>query len=141
LITFCARSPPSRSIGVAAPIDVPGAIAATWEANVMIAPAEAARAPCGDTCTITGTRELRNDWTISRIDVSSPPGVSSSTRSAWCPSRSARSRASRTWSAITGVMMPSTSTTTMLRAPWARAVDSAARSRPAISSSLAAVRP
>ena len=70
---------------MAAPMVVPGAIAATWAEKVMIAPAEAARAPDGVTYTTTGTRALRNAWLISRIEESSPPGVSSSTRKAAVP--------------------------------------------------------
>ena len=40
-------SPPWRSTGVAAPIDVAGAIVATWAAMAIKVPAESARAPSG----------------------------------------------------------------------------------------------
>jgi formate-dependent nitrite reductase membrane component NrfD len=73
---FWSRSPPSIDTGVAAPMAVPGAMAATWAANVMMAPADAARAPWGLTCTITGTEEPRISRTMRRIEVSRPPGVS-----------------------------------------------------------------
>jgi hypothetical protein len=65
---------------VAAPMVVPGAIAARWAAKVISAPAEAARAPEGVTYTITGRSAARNALTTSRMEVSNPPGVSSSTR-------------------------------------------------------------
>ena len=71
---------------------------------------------------------------MSRIEVSSPPGVSSCTMRAWWPSRSARSSTSRMWSAITGVITPSTVTTMMLEAR-ARAGDPTARSRPTMTRS------
>jgi len=56
---------------------VPGAMAATSEARVMSAPAEAARAPLGYTYTITGTLAPIIFWMIVRIASSRPPGVSS----------------------------------------------------------------
>src|SRR5919112_13542 len=45
LITLSEISPPCRATGVAAPMVVPGAIAARLAAKVISAPAEAARAP------------------------------------------------------------------------------------------------
>ena len=48
-LTFWSRSPPDRPIGVEAPTWVPGAIAATGADSRMKAPADAARAPLGDT--------------------------------------------------------------------------------------------
>ena len=42
-------SSPPEPTGLAAPITVPGAIAATWPAMVMNVPAEAAWPPDGDT--------------------------------------------------------------------------------------------
>ena len=57
---------------------VPGAMAATSAAMVIITPAEAARAPLGDTKTTTGTLLASMFWTIKRIDSANPPGVSSS---------------------------------------------------------------
>jgi len=108
LTTLSEISPPCRSTGVAAPIVVPGAMAARWAEKVMIAPAEAARAPEGVTYTTTGTRAFRKVWVISRIEASSPPGVSSSTsRAAW-PSRSAMRTPSASYSATSGVIGPST---------------------------------
>jgi hypothetical protein len=41
--------PPLAKTGVAAPMLVAGAIAATWAATVMKTPADAARAPVGAT--------------------------------------------------------------------------------------------
>jgi hypothetical protein len=49
MILSLAVSPDSRPTGVAAPIEVAGAMAATWAAIVMNVPAEAARAPAGST--------------------------------------------------------------------------------------------
>ena len=61
---FVRRSPcmsaPDESTGCAAPMLVAGAIAAMWPASVMNVPADAARAPCGSTNVITGTRAARN---------------------------------------------------------------------------------
>ena len=68
---------PLESIGVAAPMFVPGAIVATWADIVMKVPALAARLPAGPTQTMTGTGELRIDLMISRVASSAPPGVSS----------------------------------------------------------------
>ena len=70
--------PPPALTGEAAPMLVPGAMAATWPAMVMKVPAEAAQAPRGDTNTTTGTRALRIAWMMSFVDESRPPGVSSS---------------------------------------------------------------
>src|SRR5512132_2625121 len=116
LSTLSEISPPWRSTGVAAPMVVPGAIAATWAEKVMIAPAEAARAPEGVTYTTTGTRAFRNAWLISRIEESSPPGVSSSTRKAACPSRWAARTPPASWSATTGVIGPATRVTSTVGA-------------------------
>ena len=76
--------------GWAAPMLVPGAMAATSAASVIRTPADADRAPCGETYTATGTRLLRIACTISRIAESSPPGVSSSTTRSAASSSSAR---------------------------------------------------
>jgi hypothetical protein len=105
---------------VAAPIAVPGAIAAMCADIVMRAPAEAARAPAGATWTTTGTLAPRKVWMMSRIEASSPPGVSSSIRKTWWASSSASATPSRMWSAITGVIAPSTWVTSTVGA-WARA--------------------
>ena len=55
-----------------------GAMTATCAASVMNAPAEAALAPAGDTKTTTGTFAPIIRCTISLMELSSPPGVSSS---------------------------------------------------------------
>ncbi len=72
------------SIGVAAPVAVPSAIAAICPESRMNAPAENARLPRG-TNTTTGTCEFSILDTISSIDVTSPPGVSSSINTASAP--------------------------------------------------------
>ena len=69
-------SPGPIEIGVAEPMFVCGAIAATSVASVMNNPAEAARAPSGDTYAITGIGAAMMSLTISRVELSSPPGVS-----------------------------------------------------------------
>ena len=53
-----------------------GAIAATLVDSRMNVPAEAARAPDGETYPITGTFAFKIACVICRIDESSPPGVS-----------------------------------------------------------------
>ena len=84
LIAFRRRSlemfEPLESIGVEDPMFVSGAIASRSEAWEIQTPAEAARAPCGETYTITGVPAALTSssfWTILRIESSSPPGVSS----------------------------------------------------------------
>src|SRR5205807_4867983 len=67
---------PPRLTGWADPMLVPGAIAAMSAASVMYRPAEAARAPEGETNTTTGSGAPRIFLMMSRIEVSSPPGVS-----------------------------------------------------------------
>jgi len=52
----------------------------------MNVPALAARAPDGATNAATGTGEARISCTINRIDVSSPPGVSSVSTTSCAPS-------------------------------------------------------
>jgi hypothetical protein len=52
----------------------------------MNVPALAARAPDGATNAATGMGEARMSWTIARIDVSSPPGVSSVNTTSCAPS-------------------------------------------------------
>ena len=49
LIDSLSIDPPPAATGWAAPMLVAGAIAAMWAARVMKAPAEAARAPVGET--------------------------------------------------------------------------------------------
>ena len=74
--TFSDRVTPPIPTGVEAPTFVAGAIAATWVAIKMNVPAEAARAPDGDTYPITGIVDAWMALMISRIEESSPPGVS-----------------------------------------------------------------
>jgi hypothetical protein len=93
---------------MAAPMLVPGAIAATCAAIVMKTPAEPAPAPLGATYTITGIGAARRSFTTVRADVSRPPGVSSSISSAAAPSVFARSIASATYAATAGPIAPST---------------------------------
>src|SRR5205085_5749684 len=68
--------PPPMLTGCADPMLVPGAITATSAASVMYIPADAARAPEGETNTTTGTFAAIVRWMMSRIEVSRPPGVS-----------------------------------------------------------------
>jgi hypothetical protein len=82
---------PEMPTGWAAPTEVPGAIAATWHAVRMNVPADAARAPGGETKQITGTSVARIDWMMSRIEESRPPGVSIVSRIASMPSAAAPS--------------------------------------------------
>ena len=88
---FSGSSPPGPTTGCAAPMLVPGAMPATWEARVTNTPAEPARAPGGPTQTSTGTGEARKALTMSRVDSRAPPGVSTTTRSAPRPRFRARS--------------------------------------------------
>ena len=74
----------------------------------MNVPAEAARLPGGATYTTTGTSETRMRLTISRMAVSSPPGVSSTITTASRFSRSARSMAWEITCAEMGWIAPST---------------------------------
>ena len=67
-------SSPWPPTGVAAPMLVPGAIAATCAASVMNVPALAARLPAGATHTITGSGASSTALTISRVASSEPPG-------------------------------------------------------------------
>ena len=70
-------SPPAPT-GEAAPMVVPGDMAATCADATRNVPADAALDPEGVTRTAMGTGESRMSPTISRIDSRSPPGVSSS---------------------------------------------------------------
>jgi hypothetical protein len=81
------RSCPEGMIetGWAAPMLVPGAMAATCPAMVMNVPAEPAQAPRGETNTSTGTSALRMALTMSLVELRRPPGVSSSRTSASAP--------------------------------------------------------
>lgn len=88
----------------------------------MNTPAEVARAPGGATCTITGKVELSISETISRVESSSPPGVSSSMRTATALADSATAIPSRRWRLIGGVIGPLTSrrSTRAGSAAWAK---------------------
>jgi hypothetical protein len=132
LVTLRARVesiPPCMLIGVAAPMLVPGDMAATSPAITTNTPAEAARAPPGVTQVITGTVAANSALTMSRMLVSSPPGVSTSSTSARYPPRSARSTACRSARALTGDTGPSSRVTSTRSLDAAR--DRAAAAAPA----------
>lgn len=74
-------SGPCMEMGVAAPMFVPGDMAAMSQAITMNTPAEAACAPLGVTHPITGVWEASRRLIISRMLDSSPPGVSTSSTS------------------------------------------------------------
>jgi hypothetical protein len=95
---------PDESIGVAAPMCVVGAMIARSDAIVITAPADAARAPSGETYTITGTGELSSSATMSSIELPRPPGVFSSITSAAACSLLAWSIESLTNDADTGLI-------------------------------------
>ena len=99
--------------GCAAPMCVPGAMAATSAASTRMKPADAARAPGGATNTTTGVRASIIRETIVRVESTRPPGVRSTNTTAAAPRASARSIAPTMNSAETGWMMASTSATTM----------------------------
>ena len=82
-------------MGVAAPMVVLGAIAATWPAMATNVPAETACAPAGPTQATTGVSAFSMRPTIAFIASISPPGVSMSSStpralvsSAWSSARS-----------------------------------------------------
>ena len=62
----------------------------------MNVPAEAARAPSGDTYPMTGTFEFKIAWVISRMEDPRPPGVSIVMSTAAAPCSFARSIPPRT---------------------------------------------
>ena len=99
---------PLPSTGCAAPMCVPGAMAATSAAMVRMNPAEAARAPDGATKIATGVLAATMCDTMARVDSTSPPGVRSVKTTSVGPARSARSSVSAMYSAETGWMMLST---------------------------------
>ena len=68
---------PLPATGWAAPMLVPGAIAAMSAAMVRMKPAEAARDPAGPTKTATGVRAASIRVTMSRVESTRPPGVRS----------------------------------------------------------------
>ena len=95
------------SRGEAAPVWVPGAMAATSAERRMKKPADAPREPAGATYTATGARESMMCWMMSRIDVSRPPGVSMVIRTNAAPLPLAWSMPPSTYSAMTGSISPS----------------------------------
>ena len=101
-------SPPPAT-GCAAPMCVPGAIAATSAAIVRMKPADAARAPAGPTKIATGVLAAIIRVTMVRVESTRPPGVRSVKTTSAAPARSARSIVSIMYSAETGWMMLSTS--------------------------------
>ena len=108
---------PSPDTGCAAPMCVPGAIAATSAASVRMKPADAARAPDGPTKTTTGAREVMIRETMVRVDSSSPPGVRRTTTTSSALERSASSITPVRYSAAIGWMIPSSSATTTVGRP------------------------
>ena len=89
-------SSPVPVTGVAAPIVVFGAIAATWPASATNVPAETAAAPGGPTHATTGTEAPSMRPTMSFIAPISPPGVSMRSSTAAAPASSARPSARST---------------------------------------------
>ena len=65
---------PLPATGCAAPMCVPGAIAATSAAIVIRKPADAARFPDGPTKTATGVRARMIALLMSRVESTRPPG-------------------------------------------------------------------
>ena len=110
-IVFGSSSPPPPT-GEAAPVFVPGAIAATSQAIRMMNPAEAAWEPGGWTKPTTGTSEARIAFVISRVESSRPPGVLIRRTTTGAPPATASSTTLFTNSAVTGLMSVSRSTTT-----------------------------
>jgi len=122
---------PAPPTGWAAPVFVPGAIAATSAAISRKKPADAARAPLGPTQTTTGTGEARIALFIARVESSSPPGVSSSTTRAAASVRSASARLStRNCSAIGWMMLRSGARSTAGSAAAGAGIAAQASSRP-----------
>ncbi len=99
---------PLPETGWAAPMCVPGAMAAMSAAIVIRKPADAARFPDGPTKTATGVFALMIALLMSRVESRRPPGVRSVITSSAACSASARETAPRMNSAATGWMMPST---------------------------------
>jgi hypothetical protein len=93
---------PLPETGCAAPMWVPGAMAATSAAMARMKPAEAARAPAGPTNTATGVRAASMRVTMSRVESTSPPGVRSVNTTSDASARSAASIVAIMNSAETG---------------------------------------
>src|SRR5579864_5515046 len=94
----------------------------------MNVPALAARAPEGATYATTGIVEASRSWTIRRIDVSRPPGVSRRRTTSCACSRVARARPRCTYSAVAGPMTPVTFSATTGAGPAARIAGAASAS-------------
>ena len=90
---------------------VPGAMAAMWADMVMNVPAEAARAPPGATYTATGTLAPNIAFTISRVLVTRPPGVSRRMTRSCAPLLAASSMPNAMYSEVPGDMASATSST------------------------------
>ena len=129
---FC----PSPETGCAAPMCVPGAMAATSAAMVSRNPADAARDPDGATNTTTGARDEMMRETIVRVDSSSPPGVRRTKTTSVAFEVSASSSAPVRYSAAIGWMIPSNSATTTVGRSGG-----SARSRPADAAASNSARP
>jgi hypothetical protein len=134
--TFC----PSPDTGWAAPMWVPGAMAATSAAMVIRNPAEAARDPDGPTNTATGVCAAMMALLMSRVESTNPPGVRKTITSTAAFAASAWARALRTYSTATGWMMPSTSMTNATGAASCRAAAAVPISPDARSAAATAMR-
>ena len=99
-------------MGCAAPIVVPGAIAARLAAIVTNIPADAALAPDGATYTITGSGAPSRSSTSLRVVLNKPPGVSNSMTNARALRACAALIDCSTKSATAGLIDASTSITT-----------------------------
>src|SRR5690606_32869928 len=121
--------PPPIATGVAAPMFVAGAIAATWLAITMKVPALAARAPLGPTHAATGTGDARISRTMSRVESASPPGVSMRITTIGAPDSAALARPRATYSALAGPIGPSRRRTGTVAPDDASAAASAAGRR------------
>ncbi len=95
------------STGIAAPVVVPGAIAAILPETRMKEPADAAIAPFGVTYVITGFSEFKIASVILSVELTSPPGVSSSINTASALISSASLRPSTTSKEVPSVIVPS----------------------------------
>ena len=117
-ITSSIFSPP-RVTGCAAPVLVPGAMAATSAASRMKKPADAARAPEGATYTITGTGDASIFAMIERVESTRPPGVRNSISTASALVCRACSMARPMYSSLMGWMV---SSRRILTTPPAKAI-------------------
>src|SRR3989442_10517744 len=104
---------------------VPGAIAATGHPSMMMAPADAARAPVGPTQQITGTFDPAMACTMPRIEDDRPPGVSILIKTEEACSVFAVLMPRSTYRALSGSTVPVNETTIMgfVKLAEARAVN------------------